>query len=100
MFNIGSTNVDEDMQLTDGMQLSPTVFKNSGLKSSRLSQPRDVPFINRVKKLKPNLPNTQHHGKSCEEMQPLWRVAILETKLPNELYRGRAPWEEFPATFN
>ena len=79
---------------------------NARVIAKALNQPRDAPFINRVKIelcRNPNfpIPNTWIAGMGraagkcnlCEEL-PSWKPNSL-----NELYRGRAPWEEFPATF-
>ena len=80
---------------------------NAPVIARALSQPRDAPFVNRVKfelRRNPNfpIPNTWLAGMGraarkcnlCEELLSRKSNSLIE------LYRGRAPWEEFPATFN
>ena len=80
---------------------------NVRVRAKALSQPRDVPFVNRVKiELHRNqnfpIPNTWIAGLGRATRKCNLCVEMLSRKPNrlNELYRGRAPWEEFPATFN
>ena len=72
-----------------------------------LSQPRDVPFNNRVKiELRRNpyfpIPNTwiAGMGKAARKCNLCKELLSRKPSSLNEVYGGRAPWEESPATFN
>ena len=72
-----------------------------------LSQPRDAPFVNRVKielHRNPNfpIPNTwiAGMGRAARKCNLCEELLSRKPNSLNELYRGRAPWEESPATFN
>ena len=67
-----------------------------------LSQPRDAPFVNRVKielRRNPNfpMPNTWIAGMGRAARKCNLCEELLSRKPNNfsELYRGRAPWEDF-----
>ena len=102
MTNIGSTNVDEVMQFTDGMQYSPIVLKNNGLKrlcySEGAKSTRNAPFVNRVKielRRNPNfpIPNTwlAGMGRATRKCNLCEELLSRKPNSLNKLYRGRAP---------
>ena len=96
------------MQLTDGMQhYSRIAALNIRVIAKALSQSRDAPFVNRVKnELRGNpsfpIPNTWivGMGRAARKCNLCGELLSRKPNRLNELYRGRAPWEEFPATFN
>ena len=70
-----------------------------------LSQPRDAPFVNRVKielRRDPNFPisNTwlAGMGRAARKCNLCEELLSRKPNGLNKLYRGRALWEEFPAT--
>ena len=72
-----------------------------------LSQPRDAPFVNRVKIelcRNPNfpIPNTWKAGmgRAARKCDLGGELLSRKPNRLNELCRGRAPWKEFLATFN
>ena len=80
---------------------------NARVIARALSQPRDAPFVNRVKIelcRNPNfpIPNTwlAGMGRAARKCNLCEELLSRKPNSLNELYRGRAPWEEFPATFN
>ena len=80
---------------------------NARVIARALSQPRDAPFVNRVKielRRNPNfpIPNTwlAGMGRAARKCNLCEELLSRKPNSLNELYRGRAPWEEFPATFN
>ena len=80
---------------------------NTRVRVKALSQRRDVSFANKVKielRKSPNfpIPNTWivGMGRAARKCNLCEELLSRKPKSLNELYRGRAPWEEFPATFN
>ena len=72
-----------------------------------LSQPRDVPLVNRIKiELHRNqnflIPNTwiAGMGRAARKCNLCGELLSRKPNRLNELHRSRAPWEDFPATFN
>ena len=80
---------------------------NARVIARTLSQLRDAPFVNMVKielRRNPNfpLPNTWIAGmrRAVRKCNLCEEVLSRKPNSFNELYRGRAPWEDSPATYN